>query len=93
MRQLEPLGSVDEGPIRRHVEAGLVGSSHTRYETAALFCYLPVLWNTWNRNPLTFVVVKQVLRTLMVKVIRLGQRWEVAMAIDYLDTALTEGRG
>ena len=35
MRQLEPLGSVDEGPIRRHVEAGLASPSHTRYETAA----------------------------------------------------------
>ena len=47
MRQLEPLGSVDEGPIRRHVEAGLAGSSHTRYETAAflfvLFLYCGIL--------------------------------------------------
>ena len=39
---------------------------------AALFFDLPVFWNSLNRNPLAFVVVKQVLRTLMVKVIKIG---------------------
>ena len=29
----------------------------------------------------------------MVKVIKLEQRWEVAMTIDSLDTALTQERG